>query len=547
MSGSPDQSAPEHRTAQTGVQLPGAGHKHLDSVEAALTLARRAAKTPGTAAGAVRGQPNRWLLLAVVAVGTFMTTLDTSIVNISLPTIAHTFGTTLSGAVEWVIIAYLVTIAASLLTFGRLSDMIGSKPIWTGGLALFTVGSILCGLAPSLGFLIAARAFEGLGAALIFAPSMAMITDAFPAAVRGRALGISAVVASLGISSGPTIGGFITEYLSWRWIFFVNVPIGVLGVLVALRVLPGSGRSGGVRFDPAGALLLGAGLALLTLGLSFGEEWGWTSAAILGALGTGVAALVAAVLVERRVKEPILDFSLLLGNRIFASALASFVLCMLALFAVAFMMPFYLEELRGFPLRTAGLLLTPLPLTVVVVGPISGSLADRFGSRVLAPLGLGVACVGLLLLGQLDAESSVGSIVWRLVVTGIGQGMFLSPNTRALMGAPPASERGEASGLLATGRVVGQSLSVAVAGAVFAGFGGTAAGNALAAHTRGGYLSAAALADLQQTFTGAFHAALLVSAALAATGVLTSLVRGDDRIKPVEPPEGEETGQGKSE
>ena len=160
------------------------------------------------------------------------------------------------------------------------------------------------------------------------------------------------------------------------------------------------------------------------------------------------------VFVERRVREPILDFSLLLGNRVFASALTTFVLCMLGLFAVGFMMPFYLEELRGFPLHTAGLLLTPLPLTVVVVGPISGSLADRFGSRVLAPLGLRAACVGLLLLGQLDAESSVWSVVWGLVVTGLGQGMFLSPDTTAMIGAPPASERGGASGLLANGRVV---------------------------------------------------------------------------------------------
>jgi MFS family permease len=199
---------------------------------------------------------NKWAVLGLVAVGTFMTSLDTSIVNISLPSIARTFHTPFGGAVEWVIIAYLVVIAATLLTFGRVSDLIGRKPVWVAGLILFTLGSALCGAAASLPWLVAARIFQGLGGALLFAPGMAIITDAFPAAERGLALGLTTVVAALGVSAGPTLGGLITEQASWRWIFYLNVPLGVLALLVTWRVLGNVRQRAPQSFDPAGAVLL---------------------------------------------------------------------------------------------------------------------------------------------------------------------------------------------------------------------------------------------------------------------------------------------------
>src|SRR5712691_967126 len=203
---------------------------------------------------------NKWAVLAIVAVGVFMATLDSSIVNISLPTIAHYFGVPLSGAVEWVIIAYLVVIAGVLLTIGRLADMLGRKPIWAAGLIIFTAGSAICGAAPSLGLLIAARALQGLGGALIMAISPAMLTSAFSAHERGKALGMNAVVVALGVSAGPTLGGIITTYLSWRWIFYVNVPIGIVGVIATLLVLTERlHRRGQSRFDPLGAILLAIG------------------------------------------------------------------------------------------------------------------------------------------------------------------------------------------------------------------------------------------------------------------------------------------------
>ncbi len=468
---------------------------------------------------------NKWAVLAILAVGVFMATLDTSIVNISLPTIARYFGVPLSGAIEWVIIAYLVVIAGVLLSTGRLADMIGRKPIWVAGLIIFTAGSAICGASLSLGMLIAARALQGLGGAFIMAISPAMLTSAFPAHERGRALGMNAVIVALGVSVGPTLGGIITEHFTWRWIFYVNVPIGIIGVIATLRILTERMRWGRGRFDPLGALLLAIGLVALTMGLSFGQEWGWNSPLLIGTLVVSVLALTGMVFVELRVSDPVIDFSLL-KRRVFLSANVSLVLSFLALFAVSFMLPFYLEELRGFPTEEAGLLLTPLPLTIAVIAPLSGSLADRIGSRWLASCGLAIACLGLVLISQLNAQSSVWDIIWRLVVTGVGQAMFQSPNNSALMGAAPRDQQGSASGFLATGRVVGQSVSVAIAGAIFAGFGGAAAGRALISNPA---LSPAEISALQQTFATSFHAAFIACAAIAAFGVLTSLVRGKEK------------------
>jgi len=217
-----------------------------------------------------------------------------------------------------------------------------------------------------------------------------------------------------------------------------------------------------------------------------------------------------------------------LRNRTFASALLSMVAAMLALFAISFMLPFYCEQLRGLSAAQSGVLLTPLSLTIAVVAPWSGALADRLGSRWLASAGLAITCVGLLLLAHLDVQTSAWGIAWRLAVTGLGQGLFQTPNTRALMNAAPAGEQGESSGLLATGRVVGQSLSVAIAGAIFAGCGGALAGQMLATAASGVLLSAAELSTWQHLFLRSFRAALSVCAVFAALGIVTALVRGSE-------------------
>ena len=469
-------------------------------------------------------------VVALVWTGLFMTTLDASIVNIGLPTIARAFGTPLSGTIEWVIIGYLVVTAALLLTVGRLSDMVGRTPIWITGLGLFTLASVLCGAAPSLELLILARLVQGAGAALLLATGTAMLTDAVPPGQRGRALGLGAVAIALGTSVGPTLGGLITEHLSWSWIFYVNLPVGLVAFIAARRFLPrGAGRRQG-GFDPAGALLLGVGVAALTLGLSFGGEWGWASSRLLGTLAIGVIALAGALLAEGRVADPIIRLELF-RNRVFSSAIASMTLSMLALFSVGFLLPFYFEELRGFSTAHSGWLLTPLPLMLAIVAPLAGVASDRRGSRLIAPLGLAINAVALFLLSRLDATSSTWGIAWRLGLAGVGQGLFQAPNTRALMDAAPATEQGAASGLLATSRIAGQALSVAVAGAVFLGLGGSAGAALLALRTSGAHPTGPAAEALESTFLRGLHASLTVCAGFAALGALAALVRGRESRK----------------
>ena len=373
--------------------------------------------------------------------------------------------------------------------------------------------------------LIAARAFQGLGGALLLSTNVAIITDTFSADNRGFALGCNAVVIALGSSAGPTLGGIITEHWNWRWIFYVNLPIGICGLVGSQRVLKHTLSTVRSRFDPLGALLLAVSFALLTLALSFAPEWGWLSWRTAFCFFVSLAALLTVPAVESRVANPIIDLGLL-RNRVFTSALVCMTLAMLALFAIGFMLPFYFEELRGFSALRSGLFITALPLSLAFVAPMSGSLADRFGSRWLASGGLAIACLGLVALARLNAQTSAWGIIWPLVLTGVGQGLFMTPNARALMNTAPSNEQGESSGLLATGRVLGQSLSVALTGAIFAGLGSSEAGRSLVEARAHSMVVPGHITALQAQFFTGFHAALLVCAGIAAAGIFAALTRG---------------------
>ena len=460
-------------------------------------------------------------MLAIVAVGVFMCTLDSSIVNVSLPAIAKFFGVPVGAEVEWVIIAYLVVIAATLLTVGRVSDRVGKRAIWTAGLVVFTVGSAACGAAPSLPMLIAARVVQGIGGSLLMAVSPAMLVAAFPGNERGRALGLNSMVVAFGITAGPALGGAITEQASWRWIFYVNVPIGIAGTIATLAVLPRDRQHDRKRFDIAGAIELGVALAALTSVLSIGNEAGWRSPIVLALGVVFLAALGTFVVHEPRAEAPLLDHELF-RDRLFAWATTSLVLSFLAGFAVSFLMPVYLEQLRGEDLLHTGLLLTPFPLVVAIVAPIAGHAADRIGTRELAAVGMAILCAGLLLLARLDAHTSTWGIIWPQLVAAVGMAMFQSPNNSAIMGAAPRSRQGVAAGMLATGRTTGQSISVAIAGAVFGTLGGARAGRAL--------LQSPGDPQLSDTFVHGFRWALLVCSMLAAAAIVTSLLRGGKRV-----------------
>jgi EmrB/QacA subfamily drug resistance transporter len=470
----------------------------------------------------------KYLVLGLVGVGVFMATLDSSIVNVSLPTIARYFSVPLGAAVEWVVIAYLVTVAALLLSIGRIADLVGKKTVWLTGLAIFTLGSMLCGAAPSLPLLIAARVLQGIGGASLMAISPAMLTSAFPPEQRGRAIGLNAVTVAVGISTGPTLGGLIVEHVSWRYIFYLNVPIGVLGWIATLRLLRADARRAPSRFDPLGALLLAVALASLTAGISLGQELGWTHVLPVALYATCLTSAGVFALHERRHPHPVVDFSLF-RSRLFASASSSQMLSFVASFGIAVLMPFYFEELRGFSTQETGLLLTPYPVSLAVVAPLSGALADRIGTRWLAVTGMTILCLGLVALAGLGADNSKLDIIGRLVLAGFGQSLFQSPNNSALLGSAPPNRQGLASGLLATGRVIGQSLSVAFAGAVFATMGGAQAGQAL---------SSGMAVDVETTraiFLHAFSATLQGLAVFAAIAAVTSIVRGSEAVRQSRP------------
>ena len=463
----------------------------------------------------------KWTVMGIMAIGLFMVCLDSSIVNISLPKISLSFHIPLSGLVEWVIIAYLIVIASLMLTLGRLMDMVGQKLLWVLGLFIFTISSALCGAAQSLLLLVIFRALQAVGGAMIMAVSPAMIARAFPATERGRALGILALVVAAGTSAGPAVGGLITEAFTWRWIFYINVPIGIIGVVASLRLLTEPMRlsRGQQRFDPIGAFLLSVSVACLMLGLSFGQEAGWRSFAIVGLFVASLLLLAAFIIHEKQEAHPIVDFSLF-RNRLFTAAISSSFLAFLSLFAVMFLMPFYLEELRALPVHVAGLLMTSIPLTIGVVAPLSGRLSDRFGSRLLSSSGLAIVCLGLWFLSRLQSGSSLFDIVWPLVVTGFGQALFQPPNNNAILSSVPPQRLGIASGFLNTVRVLGQSSSVAVSGAIFASLGGAQAGAALSQKL------GLPAAQLQAVFIHAFRVAMLTCMTIASIGVFTSLMRG---------------------
>ena len=464
--------------------------------------------------------PSKWSVLAIVAVGVFMCTLDTSIVNVSLPAIARHFSVPIGAEVEWVIIAYLVIIASTLLTVGRLSDRVGRRRIWITGLIVFTIGSASCGAAPALWVLITARVLQGIGGSLLMAVSPAMLVAAFPQSERGRALGFNAMVVAFGITAGPALGGWITDQASWRWIFYINVPIGILGAIATAIVLPADDHHERRRFDIPGAVLLGLSLGSLTTALSIGNDAGWGSPAVLVLAGVFVIALAAFVVQERRHELPLIDHRLF-QNRLFAWATASLVLSFLASFAVAFLLPVYFEQLRGFSVEKTGLLLTPFPLVIAVVAPISGHAADRIGTRWLAAAGMTILCAGLLLMSRLDDRTSLAGVIWPQLVAALGMAMFQSPNNSAIMGAAPRDRQGVAAGMLATGRTTGQSISVAIAGAVFGSLGAAAAGRKLLKRPHDLQLAA--------TFQRGFHWALITCAIIAAIAVVTSLLRGREK------------------
>jgi len=408
----------------------------------------------------------KWLILAAVMLGNIMGPLDGSIVNTVLPEITEHFGSNISIA-QWIPTIYLLTISCLILLYGRLGDMYGHKRIFLTGLAAFTVTSVLCGISQSIWMLIAFRAFQGLAAGMMMAVSFAIITSAFPPAERGKALGVGAIGIAAGLSLGPTLGGLIagSEVLGWRYIFFINVPIGITSLLWGMKVIPLGDRKPDQQLDWLGAVVAFVFLLSILLYANRGEDWGWLAASSLVLLVSAIISGIFFVYVERKSPQPMLNLSLFSSRR-FSVASFSALLSFMSLYSMIFLTPFYLFAVLKFDILEVGLVMAASPLLTMMVAPVSGALSDRYGTRGFAFCGMAIAALGLWFLSSLDTDATWFDVVWRLTVTGVGVGIFQSPNNSAVMGSVPPWYLGIASGILAAMRNVGMVFGLAIAGAV---------------------------------------------------------------------------------
>lgn len=463
--------------------------------------------------------PNKWLVFSLVAVGVFMSTLDSSIVNIALPVIMDDFQVSLS-VIEWVPMIYLLTVSSLLLTFGRLSDIEGKRLVYCLGFIVFSLGSLLCGLAASAAWLIAARSFQGAGAAMLMACSPALVVDAFPVKERGRALGMVGTVVAAGLTTGPALGGLILEHFSWPVIFFINIPIGAAATTAASIVLKRIGENRSKEPpDWTGAALLIVCLSSFLTGLTHIYDWGLLSSGTVMCFTVFIATGLLLVRVETRITYPIFDPSLL-KIRLFSLPVLAAIIMFISLFIIIFLMPFYLVHPMGFPMdRVGGMLMIPF-LFLFFVSPISGALSDRIGSRLLCTLGMAAMGASLFMLSRLSSSATMMDIAWRLALAGIAIGIFISPNSAVAMSAVPPHRRGIASGSVATARNLGMVIGVALAGLIF---------NSVFRNLSGGFGLKVYRPEMEPYFMAAFQTAMRVGAGVAGIGVGVAYLRGNER------------------
>lgn len=405
-----------------------------------------------------------WVLLTV-CLGTFMAFLDSSIVNVSLPSMTASLHTDVA-TISWVSTAYLLAIVGSLLPVGKLADRIGPRRVYQTGLALFTLASLLCALAWSAPILIAMRVLQGLGAAGVMAIGPALIVRTFPPQERGRAMGLVLAAVSVGSISGPVLGGLLTDLFGWPAIFLVNLPLGLLALgLTRLSLRVAAARGPAARFDWLGALLTVGITVPLLWGLNQSAYLGWLHPSVLTPFALALACLGLFLRVESRREQPLLPLGIF-RRRTLSTSLAS----ASAMFAmgstVTFSLPFFLERVQGFSPGQVGVLLLPVPLTMLFVAPVAGRLSDRVGPRWPTTLGALCGLLGLLWLTTLGANAALWEIIPRQVLLGLAIGLFVAPNNAAALSAAPATASGLVGGLVALVRNFGFALGAALGGAV---------------------------------------------------------------------------------
>jgi len=460
----------------------------------------------------------KWWTLGAVAFGLFMIMLDNTVVFVALSSIQSDLHISQS-ELEWVVSGYALTFAVLMLTGGKLADMFGRRRIFIVGLAIFTASSLACGLATGAGFLIGARVVQGVGAALMNPATLSIIVATFPPRQRGTAIGIWVGVSAMALAIGPLIGGILTEQINWSWIFFINVPVGIAGIIVSrLFITESRDESEEQRLDLPGLLSSAIGLFGLTYALIEGNNYGWGSARILASLAVAAVALVSFVVLEHRQRVPMLDLSLF-KNSTFAGANVTMLLVALAMFGVFFFNSLYLGQVLGYSPIQTGAAFLPLTVLIVFVAPLAGRFSDKIGSRWLMGAGLVLLSGSLLSFSTLGVDSSFWDIVPGLVLGGFGMSLAMTPTTAAAMGSVPVDKAGVGSAVLNSMRQVGGSLGIALMGAIVAA-------------------SVSVLPTSPQypdQFVEGYHNALHVAAAIAIVGAIVAVAT----VRKVHHPEAE--------
>jgi len=457
----------------------------------------------------------KWRALIAVAFGTYMGTMDFSIVNVALPTLSEVFDRPPDTVVWVALIAALVATGLTMVA-GRAGDLYGRKRLYLVGWVIFGVGLVLASLANTIELLLAFRALQAVGVAMVVANGNAIVTEAFPDNERGRALGIVGSVVGAGLMTGPIVGGILLGIGDWRALFWMRVPIVFIALFLAVTLIREQRGDHVVRkLDIPGSVTMFAFLSLTLLAINRGQAWGWTSPTIVTLLVVGFVSLVAFIRIELRTESPVLSLALF-RVRSFSVAVASLVISFLGQSATLFLVPFYLVQVRGYTTVQMGLILSTVPSMMLLLSSFSGQVADRYGFRYQTTLGIAIVATGMFSTATLDADTTAPWIMVRLALMGIGSAIFMSPNSSEVMGSVPRSMLGTASATLASGRNIGTSVGLAIAGAVLVTVASNSAGLTDVQNTRS--LPPAALMD-------GIRAAFLVASSLTTLAVFVSLLR----------------------
>ena len=464
--------------------------------------------------------PRRWWTLVAVSLATFMTYLDNNIVNVAIPTIQRSLHLSVAG-LEWVVSGYVLVFAGLMLVGGRLADVFGRRQVFLIGLSVFTLSSLAAGLATSGGMLIAFRAAQGLGAALLVPTTLAIIIATFDdVRERTRAIGIWTAISALALAFGPLIGGFISQNFHWGWIFFINVPVGIATFAMAIAWMAESrGRSASRRLDIPGLASSAVALFALTYALIEGHTRGWTSAQILGSFAVAAAAALLFVLIEARSQHPMVQISLF-RSRVFSGGTLVMMMWAFGVFGIYFFTSLYLQSILGFSPVKAGLTFLPMALVLAVFAAISEQVAARISAHRTVALGLAIMVGGLYLFVRQDLHASYAGLMPGFLLFGAGAGLMNVPLTNAVLESVPADRSGVASALINASREVAGLLGITVIGAVLSSREGAA--------LRSGVAPARAFLD-------GYHAGLAVTLALTAAGIVVAMVALRRTARPAVP------------